>query len=1018
MGKMVLIVFVVVIAIMTTITLNVQRRAASLPSIINQSTVEYDAKNLGAYALQYAVNQLTSKQVISDTIQTPNISVLNGWIDTLKYDFNTRMDTASITAIVSWQNAGGENKIHVSKADLQIASSATGNMNVIKETAVGHWTFEEGTGTKTYDLTANNNDGDFVRNPQWVEGYKGTGIEFNGSDNLIKIPDSPSLDLSVAGTISCWVYLNNYNRYGELLDKGNKKNAWKYTAYSLHFNNWNSKIASFTIHGEYSSLTQTLKTSDLELKKWHNITATFDSSYLKIYLDGELSSVAENKTGVLRNSPGALIIGGRCEESPYYSLDGKVDEVVIWNRALSVNEVKSIFEGDKIGHTGIFSLNEGSGTEITDYMGNVGVIENVWNQTWIDGKINNSLTFDGIDDYVISSYSGLVREYPFSISAWLKPNSVQNIRRAVFGLNRTTGSFGQHFGVYINEQGKPVVRACYKSYENEEAIGTTKIDKDKWNFVTTVFDSCDIKLYVNNNHEATINEYVRLPYFYNFSLGQWSDIDPVEFGNYSGEIDDVRIWDGILDENIIDDLVNNEHCVGFWNFEKDAEFLVIRDNSIYGNDGSIVGFSSSRRKSHYEEKHSYAIKFDGRDDKVVIPHSTSLDLSQEISVSLWVLNYHPTGRDKILITKSLDSGNDRSWEMGINEMEKLYVKVSDNEHDLDKEYLTNIAFADSVWYHLAFTFEDNDLKLYVDGEPYLDIDKIKDEMVNHFKKNDQAITIGSANDESRFYNGVLDDVKIWSKVLSDEEIRSQFNLPQTLNHWKLDETEGSYANDYSRQSREGELINFPPWVEGQFGTALDFDGIDDVVSVPTDSTLDLCEAGTVACWVNVHKYSKNAGFIHKGDIRNPLDEAYTLQFWGPKGHFCFSFVTSNRGRKTVNSKQKLNLNQWYHVAGTFDESIVKLYIDGVVVDSLANNSSKIRKSEGNLNIGSQYRMPNPSKYFLDGILDEVLVIKQALSQEEILQLMENVMPDTLCATSSSNSGITTQREYKLMKWKE
>ena len=76
-----------------------------------------------------------------------------------------------------------------------------------KAELVGWWRFDEGTGTTAADSSGNGNDGTFNGDPQWVVGYFGGALEFDGSDDYIDCGNDPSLDLT-KWTITFWLKVN------------------------------------------------------------------------------------------------------------------------------------------------------------------------------------------------------------------------------------------------------------------------------------------------------------------------------------------------------------------------------------------------------------------------------------------------------------------------------------------------------------------------------------------------------------------------------------------------------------------------------------------------------------------------------------------------------------------------------------------------------------------------------------------------------------------------------------------
>ncbi len=85
----------------------------------------------------------------------------------------------------------------------------------VKADLVAYWRLDEGSGTTANDSSGNGNDGTFNGDPQWVEGYYGGAIEFDGAGDFLDCGSDPSLDLT-KWTIAFWLKLNenkDYNAY-------------------------------------------------------------------------------------------------------------------------------------------------------------------------------------------------------------------------------------------------------------------------------------------------------------------------------------------------------------------------------------------------------------------------------------------------------------------------------------------------------------------------------------------------------------------------------------------------------------------------------------------------------------------------------------------------------------------------------------------------------------------------------------------------------------------------------------
>jgi len=88
-----------------------------------------------------------------------------------------------------------------------------------KAELVGWWRFDEGSGTTAADSSGNGNDGTLNGDPQWVVGYFGGALEFDGSDDYIDCGNDPSLDLTT-WTITFWLKVNENKNYNGFVIKG------------------------------------------------------------------------------------------------------------------------------------------------------------------------------------------------------------------------------------------------------------------------------------------------------------------------------------------------------------------------------------------------------------------------------------------------------------------------------------------------------------------------------------------------------------------------------------------------------------------------------------------------------------------------------------------------------------------------------------------------------------------------------------------------------------------------------
>lgn len=167
----------------------------------------------------------------------------------------------------------------------------------------------------------------------------------------------------------------------------------------------------------------------------------------------------------------------------------------------------------------------------------------------------------------------------------------------------------------------------------------------------------------------------------------------------------------------------------------------------------------------------------------------------------------------------------------------------------------------------------------------------------------------------------------------------------------------------------------------QSNNALAFDGINDVVTVPAASALIANSSGlSLTAWVYptnpapvFPNFDGFAGFRNNSDA-----DFYLLQYSATAVEARF---TNSAGTVFSLNTQTLVLNAWTHLAFTYDGSMLRLYKNGVRVDSLPANGVITTAAE-NFLIGDQ--LYQGTHYYLSGKVDEISLWNRALQQSELV----------------------------------
>ncbi|MEM0324682.1 MAG: DUF2341 domain-containing protein [Candidatus Aenigmatarchaeota archaeon] len=202
-------------------------------------------------------------------------------------------------------------------------------------------------------------------------------------------------------------------------------------------------------------------------------------------------------------------------------------------------------------------------------------------------------------------------------------------------------------------------------------------------------------------------------------------------------------------------------------------------------------------------------------------------------------------------------------------------------------------------------------------------------------------------------------------------------------HLTFDEGEGTIAYDSSGNNNHGTLINGPTWVDGVYGNALSFDGVDDFVQINDSPTLNPTNDGfTISFWINLNRYVNPGAIIAK---RVDPNNGYFVFIWS--GGYMFFDWGGYTGANRWNTSFVPELNRWYFIVLIQNSSGRFLYVDGDLFSFTTNKgNTALASTNASLRI---FADSVSARYFNDGMMDEVRFYSRDLTPEEILDLYNN-----------------------------
>jgi hypothetical protein len=249
-------------------------------------------------------------------------------------------------------------KTTVKAEHASLGGASTGGIAVSWNGLVASFGFDDNLTDRSGNGVSPVNDG-----ATFIDGKKGRALDFNGKlvsgqayYPHVTIADRSSLNMTSAGSLAAWVYINTFTSYGCIVMKGNE-DTFKDEAYSLNLYNYGTRANQLVMsvkHDLSSSAKNAYSGNNVfgstPTGKWSFVVGTWDASGIRVYVDGVEQGI-NTAAMVAQIMPGDVHIGSPIAGKPYpkgtnkSAFVGRIDELTIWNRALSPAEISYFYNG-------------------------------------------------------------------------------------------------------------------------------------------------------------------------------------------------------------------------------------------------------------------------------------------------------------------------------------------------------------------------------------------------------------------------------------------------------------------------------------------------------------------------------------------------------------------------------------------------------------------------------------------------------------------------------------------------
>jgi hypothetical protein len=918
---------------------------------------------------------------------------------------------------------------------------------------IAYWDLNEASGTTINDKSGNNLTGTFgigTSAPSWSSGKYGGGVDFSSTTKFIKIPlgsSTGNFNTNYSGrsfSYSLWFKSKNVSGTNQNLITNNEpcNNPGNFIIY---LSGGNLSFAYYS-SGASAQVTQTFTPSTvLQNNQWYHLTwtKTFGQLGVKAYLNGIPQTVSGDSTNLGYGNLANLILGAwngtgsTCtngvDESPpvaNMSLNGSIDDVKIYNYIRTQKQIVEdmLATGQSASGrnaVGYWKFDEGSGTTANN-SGNGGSALNgtfgTGNSapTWTNsGKFNKALSFNG------SNYIGPININPWirnteyiTITGWYYHNA--DTSGAPWGIMTTTAAPDQDgFWWHIKYPGNFFYLRTEDNVNGEsDGTGTPFVSSGNWYYIATVVGNNKVDVYVNGKlywswttnagfSWSNVNSdpvYLYLGSSYDTTSGINGMLDEVKLYNYALTSEEIKqdynqgsaLQMGQTNQTISGTTTSLDYCipgdtspcappVAEWNFEENTG-TTTKDSSGNNNTGTFGTGSSAPTWTIGKKNTGAGLRFDGVNDYLTFPNYFNLSPA---TLEFW-FKTNSWSNSPVVINKDGAGPTNGyiQYEYGNSQL-RFYAPGNNLTANWGSPSL-------NVWHHATLVITGTQHLAYLDGSL---VGSPVSSALALFTGN-YNFKIGCYDNGAYAFNGSIDQVKIYNYVRTPAQVAYDYNKGGPIGWWKLDECQGSVANDSSGIGNSGSIIigasgtqtsvgtcttSGTAWGNGASGhtnSSLNFDGTDDYVDCGNNSSLIFGSGKnlTYSAWI----YSKNPtgrwqGVIYHGNY----GQAQGYLGLDPNGHLEGG-TGDGSNWQTHQTNYSISQNKWTHIVMLLDRNtnIMKFYANGIEVGSFSHNyvpaapSTNLRIGDGNID-GSEH---------FDGQIDDARIYNYALTSEQIKTL--------------------------------
>ncbi len=603
---------------------------------------------------------------------------------------------------------------------------------------VAAYGFSEGSGTSVTDISGSGNTGT-ISGATWTTGKYGQALSFDGVNDLVTVNDANSLDLTTGLTLEAWINPTALSGWQSAILKPTTTTA----SYGLYAN---GSLPRPSLTLGIASDIDTPGVSPLALNTWTHVAGTFDGSTARLYVNGVLIN-SKAAAGSLPVSTRALGIGGNSLWGEY--VQGKIDEVRIYNRPLNVEEIQ-------------FDMNTAvGGTLLPDTIAPTASVTGpvagsvVSATTTVTASASDNIGVSGVQ-FLLDGAPLMAEDTtsPYSIS-WNTTTTGDGSHTLSARARDAAGNLGTAANVSVTVANAP------DSVPPTVSITAPSAGSTQSGTITITANAADnvavagVTFFVDGT--AIGSEDQVAPWSVSWNTGTVTNASHTLTARARDAANNLTTSAAVA--VTVSNTAPTSLVLGF-SFDEGSG-TTLADLSGKGNNGTISGATWGAAG-----KYGKALSFNGTSSWITVADSATLDLTTGMTIEAWVNPVTLTGWREVILK---EAGNVLAYGLYAHN-NAPHPAATIQVGGLDREASGTAALPLNTWSHLAATYDGATLRLYVNATQVQTL-----AVAGSLLTSTGVLRIGGNAIWGEYFSGLIDEVRVHNVALTQTQIQTDMN---------------------------------------------------------------------------------------------------------------------------------------------------------------------------------------------------------------------------------------------------